>query len=38
MSDKDTIAHIEALDAKRAECILARDFAGLEPLIAEDLR
>ena len=38
MSDKDTIAHIEALDAKRAECILARDFAGLEPMIAEDLR
>jgi len=38
MSDKDTIAHIEALDAKRANCILARDFAGLDPLIAEDLR
>ena len=38
MSDKDTIAHIEALDAKRTQCILARDFAGLEPLIAEDLR
>jgi len=38
MSDKDTIAHIEALDAKRTQCILARDFAGLDPLIAEDLR
>jgi ketosteroid isomerase-like protein len=38
MSDKDTIAHIEALDAKRTQCILARDFAGLETLIAEDLR
>jgi len=38
MSDKDTIAHIEALDAKRANLILARDFAGLDPLIAEDLR
>ena len=38
MSDKETIAHIEALDAKRTQCILARDFAGLEPLIAEDLR
>ncbi len=38
MSDQDTIAQIETLDAKRAACILARDFAGLEPLIAEDLR
>ena len=38
MSDKDTIAHIEALDAKRANFILARDFAGLDPLISEDLR
>ena len=38
MSDKDTIAQIETLDAKRAACILARDFAGLEPMIAEDLR
>jgi ketosteroid isomerase-like protein len=38
MSDKETIAHIEALDAKRAEYILARDFASLEPLMAEDLR
>ena len=31
MSDKDTIAHIEALDAKRANLILARDIAGLDP-------
>lgn len=38
MNDQDTIAHIEDLDAKRAAFILARDFAGLAPLIAEDLR
>ena len=38
MSDTETIAHIESLDAKRTECILKRDFAALEPLIAEDLR
>lgn len=38
MSDQTTIEQIETLDDQRAACILARDFAGLEPLIADDLR
>ncbi len=38
MSDKDVIQEIEALDAKRSQAILNRDYKALEPLIGEDLR
>ncbi len=38
MSDKDVIQEIEAVDAKRSQAILNRDYKALEPLIGEDLR
>ena len=37
-STADTIAQIEALDSQRAQAILARRFAELEPLLGDDLR
>ena len=38
MNDKDIIAEIEALDARRVGAILAGDFAALESLMGDNLR
>jgi ketosteroid isomerase-like protein len=38
MNISTVIAEIEAVDARRVQATVSRDFAALEPLLGEDLR